>query len=286
VRKVENGLLLVALCLSVLVACGGNEVNPPSSAFVPAGYALVWNDEFNVDGLPESNKWGYDTWGNEIGWGNNEKEYYTRANPDNAHVSNGKLFITALKKDTVVNSNLTLHYTSARLVTNESYQPPKASWTYGYIEVRAKLPCGQGTWPAIWMVGTGMSWPKDGEIDLMEQFDGNSTGIASNVHWGVWPEHFETRPQYQFISTVCTNFHNYWLKWTADQIVMGVDGAATLYYSKPAGNPTYAQWPFTSPQYLIMNLAIGGNGTGNVVVDDNMFPRSIEVDYVRVYQKP
>ena len=285
-RKIENGLLLAALCSSVLVACGGNEVSPPSSAFVPAGYGLVWNDEFNVDGLPDSNKWGYDTWGNEIGWGNNEKEYYTRANPDNAHVSNGKLFITALNKDTVVNSDLTLHYTSARLVTMERDQPAKGSWTYGFVEVRAKLPCGQGTWPAIWTLGTGGRWPDDGEIDVMEHFDGNSTVIASNVHWGFWPAHYVTSPQVQYISTLCSEFHSYWLKWTADQIVIGVDDADTLYFPKPAGNPTYEDWPFANPQYLLMNLAIGGNGTGNVAVDDNMFPRSMEVDYVRVYQKP
>ena len=133
---------------------------------------LVWSDEFNYTGLPDSNKWNYDIGG--WGWGNNELQYYTKDSLGNASVDNGLLTIT-LKKQAIEGRA----YSSARLVTKG-----KGDWVYGRIDVRAKLPKGLGTWPAIWMLGsaTPLKWPDDGEIDIMEHVGYNPGFIHATVH--------------------------------------------------------------------------------------------------------
>ena len=142
------------------------------------GWTLVWNDEFDVNGLPDASKWGYDTERNQLGWYNNEKQYYSANRLANASVQNGMLTITARKESLTGAADYGgQSYTSARLITRG-----KASWTYGFSEVRAKLPCSLGTWPAIWMLGTKGSWPDDGEIDIMEQ-RGTSTVQTRPRFW-------------------------------------------------------------------------------------------------------
>ena len=126
---------------------------------------LVWSDEFETPGLPDATKWAHDTARNRDGWFNNELQYYADRRPENARVENGRLVITARQERLSSAPDFgSQNYTSARLITQGL-----ASWTYGHFEVRAKLPCGLGTWPAIWMLGTGGRWPDDGEIDIMEQ---------------------------------------------------------------------------------------------------------------------
>ena len=261
--------------LAVSTSAAG-ALNPPQSANVPAGYNLVWNDEFDVDGLPDSNKWNYDTWGNTNGWSNGELQYYSVADLDNSQVSGGKLSLTARLETVTSSTGHVFNYTSARLLTEG-----KASWTYGYFEIRAKMPCGAGTWPAIWMLGTSGGWPAGGEIDILEQFTGTNTLATANLHWAEGGVHKEVSPQYKDVYTICSDFHNYWLKWTADQIDVGVDGDKIL--SKTNQSIAEGRGPFNAPQYLLLNLAIGGLGGGTV--DDNIFPRSMVVDYVRVYQR-
>lgn len=260
--------------LAASTAAAGT-LNPPQSAHVPVGYGLVWNDEFDVDGLPNSSKWIYQTYGNSDGWANGELQYYSAENLNNTHVSGGQFYITARKETVSGPTGKVFNYTSARMATWG-----KASWTYGYFEVRAKMPCGAGTWPAIWMLGTTGGWPAGGEIDILEHFRGTNTSAAANVHWAEGGGHREISPKYMNVPTICSEFHNYWLKWTADQMEIGVDGDTMLSSSRESiaeGN-----WPFTGPQYMLLNLAIGGFGGGEV--DNSIFPRSMVVDYVRVYQ--
>jgi len=242
----------------------------------PPGYVLAWADEFDVDGLPDPTRWDYDTDRNALGWYNNELQYYARDRPENARVSGGRLIITARREALSTRPDWGgQQYSSARLVTRG-----KASWTYGFIEVRAKLPCGRGTWPAIWTLGTRGTWPDDGEIDIMEQVGSDPTRIFGTIHTlqsGGPGTGGATR-----VADPCGTFHDYQLTWTRDEIQIGVDGVN--YYRAPRFAGGYSAWPFDFPQYLLLNIAIGGTLGGTV--DNTIFPVTLEVDYVRVFQKP
>ncbi|KQU67340.1 glycoside hydrolase [Rhizobacter sp. Root16D2] len=237
---------------------------------------MVWSDEFDTGTLPDAGKWVYDTEANATGWYNNELQYYAVARTENSKISDGKLVITARKERlTSAKDYGGQDYSSARLITNG-----KASWTYGFFEIRAKLPCGRGTWPAIWMLGTTGDWPAGGEIDIMEQVGKNPTAIEGTIHTtstaGTFGDGGETR-----INDACSAFHNYQLTWTPESLVIGVDNKPFhTYANKHQGS---ASWPFDKPQYLLLNLAIGGDMGGSV--DDTIFPVSMEVDYVKVWQK-
>lgn len=237
---------------------------------------LVWSDEFNKDGLPDPTKWGYDVGGN--GWGNSELEYYTKARKENARVENGHLIIEARKEPYEGNA-----YTSARLLTQNT-----ATWTYGKFEIRAKLPAGRGTWPAIWMLGKNISsagWPQCGEIDIMEHVGFDPGVIHGTVHTEAYNHTKGTQKgQQTAIPTATSDFHIYTVDWTADQIDFLVDG--TVYYTvtKAALGKNTAQWPFAQPFFLLLNVAVGGGWGGQKGVDDTIWPRRMEVDYVRVYQ--
>jgi len=249
---------------------------PVATGPAPAGYRLVWADEFDTDGLPNASRWDYDTDRNLPGWFNNERQYYARARAENAAVANGRLRITARLEELRSATDWSgQRYTSARLLTRG-----KAAWTYGYFEVRAKLPCGRGTWPAIWTLGSGGVWPDDGEIDIMEQVGSNPSRVFGTVHTqqSGGPG---TGAAVQ-VSDACTAFHNYQMHWTADAIAISVDGVEYYRYANPrAGKLT---WPFDAPQYLLLNIAIGGNLGGSI--DDSIFPVAMEIDHVRVYQLP
>lgn len=257
------------------VADGGSTSTPVGG--VPEGWKLVWADEFETAGLPDASRWDYDTGRNQAGWYNNELQYYARDRADNAVVSDGRLVITARKEDLSGFSDWGgQRYSSARLLTRG-----KASWTYGFFEIRAKLPCGRGTWPAIWMLGTGGAWPKDGEIDIMEQVGSAPTTVLGTIHTDLYNGAKNThRGSSTQVADACNAFHNYQLHWTKDKIVIGVDNKNYFTYLN-AGQGSGA-WPFDNPQYLLLNIAIGGTLGG--AVDDAIFPVKMEVDYVRVYQ--
>jgi beta-glucanase (GH16 family) len=274
--------LLLLTALLGLTSCGGGGGGGGSSSQAavttsgpPTGYTLVWSDEFSNFGLPDASKWVYDTAQNKTGWFNNELQYYAANRLENSNVTGGKLIITARKEALTTQSDYGgQQYTSARLITRG-----QASWTYGFVEVRAKLPCGLGTWPAIWMLNTNGQWPAGGEIDIMEQTGKNPTTILGTVH-----TQLSGGPGTGAQTTVtdaCSNFHNYQLTWTPQSIAMGVDGQIYYTYANNGGGST--SWPFDNPQYLLLNLAIGGDLGG--AVDNAIFPVQMEVDYVRVYQK-
>jgi beta-glucanase (GH16 family) len=238
------------------------------------GQKLVWSDEFSNPGLPDSTKWKSDVGGH--GWGNNELQYYTGKDTLNAVVRDGVLRMTARMQDKE-NRN----YTSAKLVTRDI-----KDFQYGRIEVRAKLPAGRGTWPAIWMLGTNskqVGWPNCGEIDIMEHVGYNKDSLFGTVHSGAYNHVKGTQKgKGVFIAEPYTQFHVYAIDWTAEQIDFLLDGQ--VYYSVTNEHLTEKEWPFNQPFYLILNLAIGGGWGGKMGVDNNIFPAVMEVDYVRVYQ--
>lgn len=233
----------------------------------------VWADEFNYTGAPDVSKWGYDLGGS--GWGNNELEYYTNST-DNASVANGVLTITA-RKETKENRN----YTSARMVTTN-----KGDWLYGRFEIKAKLPAGKGTWPAIWMLPTDWAygdWPKSGEIDIMEHV-GYDPG---NVHISAHTEAYYFKINTQKTSTkkvdnVFSEFHTYRLDWTPYALRGYIDDMLVFQFVNEGKG--YAVWPFDKRFHLLLNLAVGGDWGGAQGVDDSIFPVAMEVDYVRVYK--
>jgi len=296
VFKVSRQVVLTLLAACALCACGGGGTTAPQaagsgkpsshalatgneSAGVPAGYALVWKEEFDGDGLPDSSKWVYDTERNKDGWYHDELQYYAAGRLEYSRLSGGKLIITARKEALTSEPDYGGQaYTSARLTTLG-----KASWKYGFFEIRAKLPCGVGTWPAIWMLGTEgeSAWPANGEIDIMEQVGKLPTEINATLHMTstVGTNGITGMTN---VADACTNFHNYQLTWTQDALVIGVDNVNYHTYKNPGEGKD--SWPYDSPQYLLLNLAIGGEMAGSVV-DDSIFPRQMEVEYVRVYQK-
>jgi beta-glucanase (GH16 family) len=245
-----------------------------ASGPAPAGYRLVWADDFDTPGLPDPSRWAYDTDRNRLGWWNNERQYYAAARLANSVVEGGRLRITARREAL---SSLPdwggQAYSSARLVTRG-----QAAWTYGFFEIRAKMPCGTGTWPAIWMLGTGGVWPDDGEIDIVEHVGRTPGEILGTVHTPITGG--SGNGSRTALPTACTQFHSYQLHWTADEIAIGVDGRVYHRYRNPRSGR--AAWPFDAPQYLLLNIAVGGTLGG--AVDDSIFPRTLEVEHVRVWQ--
>ncbi|WP_297045766.1 glycoside hydrolase family 16 protein [Thermoflavifilum sp.] len=240
-------------------------------------WQLVWHDEFDNQGLPDSSKWNY-----EVGYlRNHEKQYYTKARPENARVENGMLIIEA-RNDSAYIDGAVRPITSASLVTKG-----KASWTYGRIEVRAKLPRGRGTWPAIWMLGDDIhkvGWPACGEIDIMEHVGFDPGKIHGSIHTGAynWPHHTQKTAVIDVPDCMDT-FHVYAITWTPEYIDFYVDSTRYLHFANE--HKTFAEWPFDKPCYLILNIAIGGDWGGQQGIDPDIFPARMEVDYVRVYQK-
>lgn len=242
-------------------------------------YQLVWSDEFEYTGLPDSTKWNYEVGGN--GWGNNEKQFYTEKNLENSNVKDGILHIVALKKE-YENSK----YTSARLTTYQRFSPQ-----YGKIEVMAKLPLGKGTWPAIWMLPETLrqkieKWPLSGEIDIMEHVGKDPNVVHFSLHTELY--NFWKKNQYTYfvkLPDVSESFHLYAIEWTTYSIKFFVDNK--LYYEAIKGqdekDTSNLGWPFDKPYFLILNLAIGGNWGGEI--DNSIFPVEMQIDYVRMYQK-
>lgn len=247
-------------------------------AWAQDGYKLIWFDEFDYQGLPDSNKWSYDVGDgcpNVCGWGNNELEYYTENRLENARVEGGNLIITARKENFG-----TKQYSSARLVTRE-----KGDWTYGRIEVRAELPSGKGTWPAIWMLPTDWSyggWPDSGEIDIMEHVGYEPNKIYGTVHTKAFNHSIDTQKGGEIEVLDCEEqFHTYAIEWSYNKIDFLVD--ENLYFSFSRENG-FEKWPFDKRFHLLLNIAIGGNWGGAEGVDETIFPQEMKVDYVRVYQ--
>ena len=273
-------LRLPRLCFAgLLIGAAGAPVLAAESPAAPAGWRLVWADEFDHDGAPDPAKWNYDLGGGYEGWGNHELQYYTADRPENARVEDGHLIIEA-RRELWHGS----YYTSARLVTKG-----KADWTYGRFEIRARLPLGRGTWPAIWMLPTTWDlgnggWPDNGEVDIMEHV-GYDPGI---VHASTHSQKNQWRNKNQRTATIPvpdagTAFHTYVCEWDAEEIRIFLDDR--LYFTSRKDGGDWTSWPFYRPFHVVLNLAVGGDWGGVKGVDDTIWPRRMEVDYVRVYQK-
>jgi beta-glucanase (GH16 family) len=243
--------------LLILSACGQGKERP---------WKLVWSDEFDYSGLPDSLNWG-----NEVGFiRNRELQFYTNRRIENSIVKDGNLMIVGRKEEYD-----SAGYTSASLTTDG-----KHSWTYGKIEARMKLPVGQGLWPAFWMLGNDIhkvGWPRCGEIDIMEHINSEDI-VYGTLHWHNQKHVSEGE------NTGCdvSKFHDYSVEWDKESIKWFVDGAQ--YHEVGIRDSVNSTSEFQKPFYIIINLAIGGNWPKNP--DENtQFPDTVFVDYVRVYQK-
>jgi beta-glucanase (GH16 family) len=272
--NVWKGLAVAVVTVS-LAACGAARPTPHTLTMEDGVvWNLVWSDEFDYKGLPDPKRWGY-----EVGFiRNNEKQFYTEARKENARVEDGMLIITARKE-----AYEDAEYTSASLHTRDT-----ATWTYGRIEVRAKLPNGIGMWPAIWMLGTNIDrvgWPECGEIDIMENVGFDPHKIHFNVHTLAY-NHVQgtgkgmTVPLYN----PHEDFHVYAAEWFEDRIDFYLDDRKTFTFENEGTG--VATWPFDQPFYLILNAAIGGGWGGQHGINDAIFPQEYQIDYVRVYQQP
>lgn len=243
-------------------------------------WEIVWSDEFEGSGLPDTTKWTYDL-GN-WGWGNNELQFYTEGRTENARLENGYLIIEAHKND------MSYPWTSARLTTRG-----KVSFTYGRIEFKAMVPAEKGNWAAGWTLGDDYiderSWPYCGEIDIlesvgyqMENATGNGKAHAS-VHCGAYYFKLGNQPTATTeVSNMNNTFHTYAVNWTPQGITAYVDEVPYLQYTDTS---TPLSWPFDKPQNIILNLAMGGGWGGLEGMDETVTSQKMVVDYVRVYQK-
>lgn len=251
----------------------------------PKGYVLAFSDEFDGQGLPDPAKWAYDTHRNKQGWYNQEKQYYAAARPENSRVENGRLIIEARAEalDRALFPDWGGQgYTSTRLLTQG-----RASWTYGFFEIRAKLPCGTGTWPAIWMLpeDPAVKWPEGGEIDIMEHVGFAPGEVNQTVHTKAFNFGQGSQKTTKFqVPKACDAMHRYQLHWTPNFVLMGVDDQPKFMFKKLRSDR--ARWPFDKPMHLILNIAVGGTWGGQKGVSAAAFPARMEVDYVRVYQLP
>lgn len=270
INKFKKYLTIMTIS-GVLFSCTDKDNIPPiTTPVIPSDKVWayettpVFEDNFSVNGSPDPTKWGYDIGGS--GWGNNELQFYTNRQ-DNAVVSGGTLKIIA-KKENYSGSA----YTSARLLTKDKF-----SIKYGKIEVRAKMPTGIGTWPALWMLGSNYSsvgWPACGEIDIMEHLGRDLNKIYSSLHYpGYFGGNAVTKTL--VIPTATSAFHNYIVEWTPNYIKFYVD--TQLFHTFTNKNLL----PFNQKFFMIMNMAMGGNFGG--AVDPSFVSATMEVDYVKVY---
>jgi len=238
---------------------------------------LVWSDEFNQNGTPDSSRWSYDLGtGNPPGWGNNELQYYTR-DAKNVRVADGVLIIEAHREEREGKP-----YTSARIVSRR-----KGDWKYGRVEIKAKLPKGKGTWPGLWMLSTDWAyggWPASGEIDIMEHVGYDPGVIHGTIHTESYNHMKNTQKEGKITIADCQDvFHVYALEWRKNRMDFYVDDR--LYHTVTrADNEDFKGWPFDKRFHLLMNLAVGGNWGGKEGVDADIWPRRLEIDYVRIYQ--
>lgn len=247
-----------------------------SNLCAQSSWELIWSDEFDYTGLPDPTLWSYDVGGH--GWGNAESQYYTENREENARVEDDHLIIEA-RRESLRGRN----YTSARLVSKT-----KGDWTYGRIEVRAQLPSGRGTWPAIWMLPTNSSygnggWPDTGEIDIMEHVGHDQGSVHATIHTDAYNHLNGTqRGGSTEVSDASEALHVYAVEWTPNRMVFSVDGNPFWTHSKGLSN--WQGWPFDRDFHLVMNIAIGGSWGGQQGIDDSIFPQKMLIDYVRVYR--
>lgn len=266
-------LLTTASCATPGGGVGTRAVSStPDKAWTFAS-TPAWQDEFDYSGKPDPAKWGYDLGGH--GWGNNELQFYTDS-ADNAFVRDGVLHIVARRE-----SRDGRAYTSTRLISKG-----KGDFLYGRFEVRAKLPSGRGTWPAIWMLPTDWKygdWPRSGEIDIMEHVGFDPERVHISVHTQAYNHVAGTqRTATRLVDGVMEDFHLYRVDWTPESIRGYIDDIPMFAFANEGTGPD--AWPFDQRFHFLLNVAVGGNWGGKEGVDDSVFPATLQVDYVRAYE--
>ncbi len=264
------------------VACGLAASLGAASGQTPPGWTLVWADEFDQanGSAPDAARWVHDLGGS--GWGNNELQTYT-SRTNNARVVDGSLVIEARQETYSGADKITRNYTSARLKTQG-----KSAWTYGRIEARLKLPRGQGIWPAFWMLGANLApagWPACGEIDIMENIGREPGVVHGTIHGpgyagGDGIGGSRTLPNG---AALADDFHRFAVEWETNRLRWYLDDQP-YFTVTPASLPTGKRWVFDQPQFILLNLAVGGNWPG-VPDASTVFPQRLLVDYVRVYAR-
>jgi beta-glucanase (GH16 family) len=277
-------ILIVFASATLLAAQTATRPEKKASAAAAPGdeWKIVFADDFDKPGPPDPDKWVY-----EVGYlRNHEAQYYTRARKENARVEDGRLILEARREAYPIaaaprNRNRAVaEYTSASLTS-------KQTWTYGRIEVKAKLPTGRGTWPAIWMLGASFGaagWPACGEIDIMENVGFDPDTIHANIHVQKYNHVKGTGKGSKItIPRPYEDYHVYSADWYPDRIDFRVDGRKYFTFeNEKTGNDA---WPFDKPQRLKLNLAIGGDWGGQKGIDTAIFPQRMEIRSVRVYQR-
>lgn len=277
--KIYKLLFVLVVFSFSSMGCSKDEAAPTQNNDTPEdyeGYTLVWSDDFEGAAI-DLTKWEHEV--NAGGGGNNELQYYT-ARTENSFVQDGMLHIVAQQEEYTSNGE-TRYYTSARMRTAN-----KGDWTYCRVDVRAKIPYGQGMWPAIWMLPTDWlygGWPSSGEIDIMEHINSGSQ-IHGSVHTESYNHRIGTQKTAQIdIPDADDAFHVYSVIWTKDKIEILVDNTKYFTFTND-GNGNYKTWPFDKRFHIILNVAVGGDWPGNPSTD-TQFPKEMIIDYVKVYQE-
>ena len=250
------------------------EAAEQAAYYAPDGYSLVWHDEFDKGSELNADDWVHEV--QNSGWVNHElQNYVNHKTPEGKFVTevrNGHLRITALKEN-------------GKIYSGRVYAKRATGWKYGYIEASIKLPKGKGTWPAFWMMPVNFkSWPADGEIDIMEEVGYHPDYVSSSLHANAHVHSNGTQVTHEmYCKGAEGEFHTYAIEWTAQNITTSVDGKVQLSYNNRGLGRD--DWPYDDPFYVIFNLAWGGDWGGAQGVDESALPVTMEVDYVRVFQK-
>jgi beta-glucanase (GH16 family) len=271
-------LIPIGIVAAFFAACTEEKEIPPVTAptyIVDKGWKFEttpsWQDNFDGTSV-DGSKWTFETGGS--GWGNNELQYYTAGN--NSKVQGGNLIIEA-RKETVSG----MQYTSSRMITKG-----KGDFLYGRMEVRAKLPKGRGTWPAIWMLSSDNSygnWPASGEIDIMEHVGYDPGKVHCTVHTSIFNGLNNTqKSSSKLVPNATEAFNVYRVDWTPYAIRGYINDVQ--YFEYVNANAGFSVWPFDKKFFVILNIAVGGNWGGAQGVDNTIFPATMEVDYVKVYK--
>ncbi|MDB5711592.1 MAG: glycoside hydrolase [Sphingomonas bacterium] len=266
--------IALAIAQALSLAATNYSVDIPMAA--PAARPS-WTDEFDRPRI-DLKLWRFDTSRNKQGWYNNEKQYYAADRRQNARIEGGALVIEARREKLPAMPDWGgQDFSSAKLVSRQALG-------YGFYEVRAKMPCARGTWPAIWLLPDSGKWPDEGEIDLMEMVGWQPNLVHATLHSALFNHVKGTqRGDEKEVPTSCTEFHRYQLDWQSDAITIGIDGRGYMQVAndQPGGR---GAWPFDRPYQMILNLAIGGDWGGAKGIDDSALPQRMAIDYVRYWR--